>query len=458
MRSSSKPLDRLPRFRSVARDHSQARVLVPLLAVSAALGVLSVNAPLVGVGTAIVVASLVLPRTVIVLSVSWVVLCRPGLELVHIDVAGFSLTETDALLLASLLAWVRLRSQRSGTPYPAKFWLVLFAWPIWMLIRAALPPQGLVQFASPFVDLHLLLTFMFALPISALIQANGRDWGVRWLCTLGYVACVVSIASWLGNTVGLLPYGQFALVDVSPGPLTARPGGELLIPVLAVLLALGKAPLALKSRAFSIALVLGQVLVSQTLSIVLAIAAGIFAGAIANWSSVRPIARVLLVVILATVALVASGLVGADSRFNLSERGGEDSAQYRVSEFAAVSNIIERVPTVLLVGTGPGSVVQFEGLAIHEIKRDTHNVLLTVVLKSGLIGAVLFVLPVLSAGAIAFKNRRRGMSSYFGAIAAIVVVSISVPFLWTSSGLLVAILLWLSVSREPDSTTIAKGE
>lgn len=422
----------------------EARLVAVWVIAAIIIGVSTAKFPLVGALVISLLAALLAPAAVILASVSWAILCRPGFELVHLSVAGFSVTEMDALVLVSLLAGARLHARGPSARIPLYYWAAFLAWPGWFVVRAALPQQGMVSFASPFVDLHMLLFYLFVFPVYELVRVRGFTWAVNWLAYLAYIACTISILGWIAGGIGALEMGESALLNLSPGPLVSRPGGEVLLPILAVLLVFGKAPLALRSRFLSGALLTGEILASQTLSIVLAALCGVVAVILVDWRSTKTGTRLLLVLMLPAALLLLSGALGGDSRFNLGQRSGENSAQYRVTEVDTVAQIIARQPTVLIVGTGPGSIVEFAGAAIHEVKRDTHSVFLTTTLKTGLIGTLLFALPMVVAARASFGMRKRGYSHLFGAFVSIAAVSISVPFLWTTSGVVAAMFLFLA--------------
>ncbi|WP_170837928.1 O-antigen ligase family protein [Arthrobacter crystallopoietes] len=221
-----------------------------------------------------------------------------------------------------------------------------------------------------------------------------------------------------------------------------------MIPVLAILLAFGKAPLLLNSKILSFALVILEILISQTLSIVLAAAVGIAFGLILNWRHTSLTLRALSLIAVLTTALLAGGAIGSESRFNLLARADEASANYRVTEMATVGRIVSEDPITMLIGSGPGSMVIFSGEDISEKKRDTHNVYVNILLKSGSIGILLFSIPYFTLCVRLYRTNHPLARSMIAVLAAIAFVSISVPFLWSSGGLL-ALLAIVTAARWP---------
>jgi len=420
-------------------------VLVLAAGAAALISAASTKTPAFALLLIAVTVALMFPTLVIVASISWTILCRPGFEVLHVSVAGVSVSEMDVLLLLSLISAVRLSQLRGRQAIAFPHWCLILAWPVWMAIRAVIPQQGDVIFASPFVDLHLAIFFLYAFPIFSVIRSRGAEWVICWLSALAYVVCVIAIVSYVGNLIGLVPLGQSSLVNLSPGPLTARPGGELLIVLLGVRLVFSKGPLVLRSKVLSFSLLISELLISQTLTLVLGIAGGVVIVMLVGWKTLNLGSRLVLVLCLAGVTAVAAGAGGGDSRFNLIQRSGENSAQYRVSELKTVGQIIERSPFVLAIGTGPGSLVQFEGVAIQEIKRDTHSVFLTTTLKSGIVGTILFIAPFIAAAVVSIRSRRSGGHFELGVIAGFLIVNVAVPFLWTNSGLVAGIALIAAV-------------
>ncbi|MDV8146988.1 hypothetical protein [Arthrobacter sp. B10-11] len=342
----------------------------------------------------------------------------------------------------------------------------LLAWPIWLLLRTFIPQAGNLTFGSPLIDLRILSAYVLLIPIWMIASRRGSTTLIRLICYSAYAACLIAVVAWSMARLSLLGPGSYPLVNIAAGAAQdVRPGGEILMPVLAVLLVFNRAPLFLRSRWLSFALLLGEILVSQTLSIVIASVAGILLVLLSNWHYISLAKRVIIIALLLGSGFVAlsgggsqNGNADVGSRFNLTERIGQNSAQYRVAEAETMAIIYEDEPLVLAVGTGPGSFVSFTDGLVHEVKDLTHNVYNNLILKTGIVGLVLFT------GGFVFTFCRNWAQPniltrvLFGSLGAIGVLSMTVPFVSTVSGLTALLCLGgLAVSQTVNARPARAG-
>ncbi|MET3175519.1 UNVERIFIED_ORG: hypothetical protein ABIB52_003386 [Arthrobacter sp. UYCu721] len=430
-----------------------------------------------GILAAMVIAlvmAFVMPIPVTVLSMAWVFLVRPNTKLLNTAVAGFSISEVDLLLLLALVASCRIPRKLGAPEIRSRVgdWAPILAWPTWLLARAGLPQLGNVLFASPLVDLRILTAFLAIIPLWVLASRRGGDALLKLICYSAYIACAIAVAAWSLLKLGLISAGSYPLVNIASGAAhDVRPGGEILIPVLALLLIFNKAPIVLGNKLASFALLIGEILVSQTLSIVIATAAGISVALLLNWNNVSLIRRALIVFLLvgsAFSALAGGGASGTgdadiNSRFNLSQRLGQTSAQYRVSETATLGGIYREEPLVLIIGTGPGSLISFNDGVVNEVKDLTHNVYNNLVLKSGILGAILFFGGLLACIARLIPRADVLGRSLAGSFAAIAVLSTTVPFASTITGLtavlgIATLAVWIAVHARSSPSEMSADE
>ncbi|BCW79806.1 hypothetical protein NicSoilC5_18250 [Arthrobacter sp. NicSoilC5] len=196
-------------------------------------------------------------------------------------------------------------------------------------------------------------------------------------------------------------------------------------------------------------LLVGEILASQTLSIVIAAAAGALIALLLNWRALTSLKRTLVTVALIAGAIAAlggqqtTGLANADTtaRFNVAERLGQSSVQYRVVEADTLDRIYNQDPLVVLIGTGPGSSVSFNDSAIHQVKNLTHNAYNNIILKSGYLGLICFVSGFFILSLRLLSTRERLRRSLVASLVAVAVLSVTVPFVSTVTGL--CGLLWL---------------
>ncbi|WP_427129490.1 O-antigen ligase family protein [Pseudarthrobacter sp. S9] len=386
------------------------------------------------------------PMPATVASVAWVLLVRPNTRLIQGTFAGFNVTEIDALVLLALIACSRISRKQGILQVHSRLsdWWPILAWPSWMLARSIMPSVGDVGFGSPLVDLRILSAFLLIVPLWTIASRRGGPALLGIICYSAYAACGIAIIAWALAQMHVVPRGSYPLANLALGAAQdVRPGGEVLIPILAVLLVFRQAPLLFNSRIASLGIVFGEILVSQTLSIAIASAVGICLALFTNWRQTSLASRMLICVILfggGFMALSGTGTsTGADadisSRFNLAERIGQTSAQYRVTEAETVARIYEDEPLVFMIGTGPGSLVTFNEGALHEIKDLTHNVYNNVILKTGVLGLLMFAGGFLVLMSRLLRRSDALQRSLAGSLVAIAVLSLTVPFASTVSGL-----------------------
>lgn len=425
--------------------HTSARQLVGpswLLGIAVvAVSALALVAPVLAMAVALIVVALAMPKYVMTISMAWVMLCRPGHELVQRSILGISVTELDALILLSVIAATSLRGKESRPGEESKNAVVgaLLLWPAWLILRALLSVVEANGGASSFFDLRAAFPYMSIIPALALLRKYGKPYLMRVLCGVGYGAAVIAITVKMAVVFGysLPAVSSLWLID----SLVVRPGGELAVVILAATALTGNAPWILRSRLISWILILAELAISQTLSIVIAILLGwILAyviggsrrGATGRWPQ--------LVSIVGVVLVVAWGGWWGGSRFDLPARLSEDSAGYRFNEATAVWAEVNESPVTFLAGLGPGSQYSFVNpySGVEEVKGDAHDVYLYVWLKTGLIGVMLYLAPTLIALVMARRRRDGESSATIARVASVAVVAVSVPFALSVPGAVAA--------------------
>lgn len=392
--------------------------------------------------------SLQFPQAVITVSLAWVAVVRPSQEIVHVLIGGSTVTDTDVALALSVVSGLRILGRSGRLPLTAGALVVFAAWPGFYLVRALLPRLGDTAFVSPLVDLHIVSAYLLIIPVVALVTLHGTLWMLRRIVDLACIVSLIAVAGFLLNSMGALPLGETTFIYTSLNPLVVRPGGEAVIgSALAIVVADNER--SFRFRIFAFTVLVCEVILSQTLTIVLGAAIGAAVWVLLNWRAAPRLGRIAVVAAVLIVALLASGIVGAGSRFNLDQRAGEDSAQYRVEETQTVLDIVQAEPALLVSGTGPGSIITFFGQSIDTTKRDTHNFYLTVLLKTGVLGLLLFVTPLATALLRVARRRTRDRPAAGGYVSYLV-VSLTVPFIGTTGGFLVLVALWVCVSAQPE--------
>lgn len=412
-------------------------------AVMAALGsglnqvaIIAVSVALIGV--------LIAPEATFAAAILWIILCRTSVEVFPFEIGGFHLTEVDLLPALAMLAAVRSPSSAERFRLAPISWFFLAIWPIWYALRFLLPTIG-ADVGSAAVDARNFSMYLVAFPITIYISKRGPSAGVRLLAYGGYLACGIALGAWLLLMAGYLKPALtsfvyfYAVNDV-------RPGGEVLVVILAVMFALGKAPLVFGSRWLSLSLILGELLVSQTLSMVVAIVTGVAAGTLLRWRTLGGGKKVAAALVAAIFVALAVGGVAQGSRFDLQARIDEASAEYRGLEFDQVTSAITASPLSIAIGNGPGSVISVPNVYTHEVdvKRDTHDVFANIAFKSGLIGLVLYLALFGHAILSLMRSRSTMRKTMPAAFIALIVLSVTVPFLWTASGASALILLYVT--------------
>ena len=416
-------------------------------AIVSALGVLvivyfGVVFPAVAVAVIGLMVAVLAPMPTFVASTLWIIICRPGAELMQATVGSIHLTEVDVLPVVSTVAAISLSRATGKRSVRLSEWLALLAWPLWFAVRFAMPPLGATDFGSPVVDARNATMYVVIVPIAIFVARRGWRAGLSLLCYGGYIACGIAIVAWATLATGLSSPMMTAVVN-SLALNDVRPGGEILVVMLAVLLALGKAPLIGGSRVVSLAIVAAELLASQTLSMFIAIVVGITLAAAVQWSTLR-LGQRLIVAVLALLFLgLAVGGVAAGSRFDLLSRIDQASAQNRVNEFGLVTGVLFHDPLVASIGTGPGSLLHVDDLysGLVDVKRDTHDSFANIAFKSGLLGLLLYLVPILMVFGRLVRTRRPYGRPLAATIAAVCALSVTVPFIWTASGFTALALL-----------------
>lgn len=403
----------------------------------------SLTSPFIALGLIAVVIAVVLPTTVASLSLAWVLVCRPSQELLHFSVAGVNLTEVDLLIVLATISSFAIPRREVG-PAPRRLWhlaLGLLAWPAWLTIRLALPTLAPVLSGSSAVDIRLITAYLAFVPILVLIVRRGGRFGLRLLAYASYISCAIAIAGWLALASHLTRPFQSAVVNVLE-LTTVRPGGELLVVLVGVLAFAGHAPTLFGTRWIPAVLILGELAVSQTLSMVIAIAAGSVLAWATTWRLRSLGSKTLIVICALLVAAIPLSGALSDSRFNLDRRLGEDSAGYREAELTAIEDVLESAPERMFLGEGPGSLIAVPNpyTGLTDVKRDSHNVYAAVALKGGIVGVVLYALPYLALMVALLRSRRAFGRASGAALGAALIVGITVPFAWTMAG---TVGLWL---------------
>jgi hypothetical protein len=403
------------------------------------------------------------PRATLFLLLGWAMLCRPSMELLQFEVAGLSVSELDFIPVLALAAALLLPSRENALSWhvPWHVIAIILVWPMWYALRFALPKFGDTPFESPLVDARSILNYAVIVSLIILLRKQGWRVGYHLLAYVGYAACSIAIVAWLILAVGLVGPGS-AHVVYFKALNDVRPGAELVVMILIVLLVAGVAPLPFRKRWLGWTLVVAEVLVSQTLSILLAVAVGVVVYIALRWRQMSP--RLRKVILLTGVSTIAIGSVAAfllDSRFDLISRLGEQSAEYRYNEIWAVLHVLTSDPFAAIFGAGPGSRIEVPNPYTHmiDVKRDAHNVFAAVGLKTGVLGLAAFLLPFVAAAIHLLRNPTRQSHGLQGALIAVLVVSLTVPFVWTSQGttaLLLFLLLCFGVAEQRKTATGAE--
>ncbi|NKY39970.1 O-antigen ligase family protein, partial [Cellulomonas septica] len=408
---------------------------------------------------AAVALAVALPWPVLVTSLLWVLLVRPGAEPVTLELGGITATDVDAAIVlatvaaAAVVVLPRRRTtdllddaaDRSPSVLTTADWLWVLAWPAWFVARAALPDVGTAAVgAAPLVDLRLLEAFLLLLPLAVVATRRGALVVVRGLIGVAALASVIAVLGAVALRSGVLPPMELPVVNLSGAAARdVRPGAEIVVVISAVVLLLSRT-VAGRLRPLLLGLLGIELLVSQTLSMVLAIAAGVGATLLAAWRRVSTGVRLgAAVLLLASLALV-SGVLDPGGRYDLAQRSEQVSGQYRLSEVRTMTEAITETPLTALVGPGVGTELAFAGELVNSVKRDSHNVFLTIMLKSGLVGLVLFVAPL---ARVAVRAARRGGEvgrALGGAAVAVLVVSLTVPWWWTVNGMVAVLALYVA--------------
>ncbi|WP_082099718.1 O-antigen ligase family protein [Demequina maris] len=439
-------------MRHVVAGWKTAAVMAVLVAVVYA----SVSTPLYAVLVVGLLIAFVAPTATMVTALAWVVLCRQGEALVHASVGGVAVSEIDGLLLLSVVAAIASQrgSNRVTARVPASFVVAIVSFPLLLLVRAALPTISSYQ-GSALVDIRHVVPYLALIPAAALVSRFGRERAVSALAALGYVPVGVAIIGSIGYRLGLIAPGESALMLVDTAG-AVRPGGELLVVILAARVATGGGPLLARSRVLTAALIVLELLLSQTLSIALAVGGGALVAVLVAGKSRGSLGRVFGgFAALAFLGLLVTGAFGAESRFNLATRLSEDSAGYRFAELAAISDAVLGDPLLVALGAGPGSEYAFTNpySGLIEVKGDAHNVYAAVILKVGVVGLVAYLWPYLSTLRRLRNREDEDVTAAVSSIVAVLAVGLTVPFAWSTQGWVVVVVLLTTLAAEDVAST-----
>ncbi|WP_146243099.1 hypothetical protein [Curtobacterium sp. MCPF17_031] len=430
---------------------------VAIVAVVGIAGVTVTSTPLIAVAVVALAVAMFLPKPTFAVSLFWIFLVRPGYELLHMTIGGVAVTEIDllpVLALAAVLAMPR-NAKVSGKRVTVGTVALILAMPAWLTLRfIVVPPSGLLH-VSPVVDYRNITMFCVVVPIWIYINKLGFAALFRLLMACAYLACGIAILAWVLLMSHLVAPANTTLVYFH-AINDVRPGGELLVLVLAVALLVKRAPLLLGNRLLSMVVVAAEFAVSQTLSMVIAAVVG-FVFFTVLFRGARSTGRVLAaLVVLVLFGGVAVGGVAAGSRFDLGERLGESSAQYRATEFSQLTAAVTQSPANLVLGEGPGSALAVKNVysGVVEIKRDTHNTYGNITLKGGLIALVLFLLPFGIGLRRLLKTKNEDDLRLAASLIAVAVLTITVPFVWTAAGLSALVALLFGALQPPESPVI----
>lgn len=428
--------------------HLQRVAVASAVALFVTLGVAVVQQPLLAVAVPALVVAAVAPRPTLYASLGWIMLCRPGQELVQVDLAGLALTEIEGLIVTALVASASLGVRSPGFTLRRRWFVLALAWPAWLVVRSLLPSLGSqVATVSPIVDLRLLEAYALLVPLAVVSQLRGARGIVHLLLGTALVACAIALVTWVLFSQSYVPAGEWSVVHTSVTDGDVRPGGELVIGIALVYVLLAPAASLAGRRGLLVLCMVAELAVSKTLSLVLAVGAAATVVWMTSWRTLRPAASGVVLLGLLLVVALGSGLIDPGGRYDVGERLGETSGQYRASEARTIGEVLLESPVTLLVGAGVGTEFAFSDPLVYEVKRDTHSVLLNVAAKSGLIGVGLFLFPFVWAGARAVRSGNQDGLALGGSLVAVFVISLTVPFWWTVAGMTAALALVVAAAE-----------
>lgn len=391
------------------------------------------------------------PEAFITVAIGWIAICRPGAELVKAHVGGNTVTEVDVMVvfaLISSLSWV-LR-ERPCFPWPRRALLTLL-WPTILGVRALLPALGLnTLHGSTLVDLRLVEAYVLLVPVVVLERRRGPRRLVEILMVIGIVASLVAVAALVGVRLGLLAPHEWSIVNVSASAAgDIRPGGELVVCIAAVLVILGTGFQSRRGRIVAAAAIMAELVLSKTLSLVLAIGVGSTSALMFGWRQVKPAVRRTMVAVTIVVVGLGLGVLDPGGRYDLGARVDQTSGQYRESELKLVSETLAAGPMIATVGAGVGTMFSFGGPYVDQVKRDTHSVYSNVALKTGLLGLIAFLAPFVVGALRALRSGAPIGRAIAAALVAVATLSLTVPFAWTVPGLSAALVLLVAALSLP---------
>lgn len=398
-------------------------------------------------GVAVLGVGITAPVAVVTASVAWIILVRPGAELLHLQLGPIQITEVELLATSSVIFSVVILLSDKQAPWKldkTSIYLLLL-WPTIAVIRACFPTAGDTAFSSSaIVDLRLVGAYAIVIPIYALLRTQGVRFLINLILAIALIASLISVVAWALRASGLLANGEFAFVHVSGSSAAdIRPGGEITVVFAALILITMWSSLGSRLRLALALAIPVEMLLSQTISMLIAIGAGLaFSGIIVHRNG-NALLRILSVAGVAVILLLGSGVLGAGSRFDFTTRVDDSSSAYRLDELDQFLPAVTETPATLLLGTGVGtSFVLYSGVSSTEVKRDSHSVPLAVALKTGILGLALFLLPWILIVARGIAARRRYEVGAATCTVGLLVVSLTVPWWWTFDGMVAALVVF----------------
>jgi hypothetical protein len=403
--------------------------------VSALTGNLPLYAPLL---LAFASALAMIDKRITVMSILAIAACyRTGGA--PVNLAGFTLSQRDCLLLLVILTCTTLPAVRTAKP----------------LLLVGLAAVGIIATISS-LDNSFSLTrsapdFRLAIPIIAglFVARSFTNEQLKkttfWLLIAQATAAIVGAAI-AALTAGLVIDSPFILIDGSI-PLSR----VSLDWAFGIVIAMSVAGRAFNLSWASLLLLGGGLVASGTFSLIgatiIAIVAGWIFSQTRGGSGGRP-AKILRLVAISAIAaiLLFTFLPGLSQRFSLT-RVDSATIVYRQQEFSAADKVVG--PNGL-IGAGVGSQIRFVDPSNRVVqKNDVHNSYLMVYLKAGWIGLSLYLLVL--AGLI---TNNRAWQPRAVVLVFMAVVSWTVPILSTPLGLFVIGYLCINDSfkrqvREP---------
>jgi hypothetical protein len=372
------------------------------------------------------------------------ILCLQPVNFLFV-LTGFSIafTDRDAALVIAVCAGLLVPGKRMVVSRSASL-LLLFG--LWALLRgaAAVAEHGK---HGVFVDMHGI-PYLLVLPgMFRYGQEAGWKSVCRFLFRVAYLSGAVGLLLYCCNLAHLFHNNMsnaLAVTQVSPD--LARPGGEVLLPFAIVASPLRHAISSRREFRYGSLVLGGALICSQTLTFAVASLAGlafylVLAAARAPHGR-HYLGRIVRWMVLAGVLMAGIGIAYPSSyhsltrRFNVGARVDTDSVLYReVQQKATIDEWLHRSLETAFLGAGPGSQVVFVFNGVDVVTNDTHDSLLTIGLKNGVVGELLYagVLFTLVLEFARFDEPVIGVSLAAGVVAT-VVMTVTAPLLTYPSG------------------------